>query len=122
MTAPVSAKPQSEKIAMTAPVTVSKGEEFIVSFVVPREYSLESLPVPDDARVTFEQHPPHTNAVVRYSGSFSQENFEKNLKKLQKWIEENELVPISEPVFAGYNPPFTPAFLRHNEILIKIAD
>ena len=120
MTAPVSAQPQSEMIKMTAPVSVSGNEEYIVSFVIPKKYTLDTLPIPNDRRVVFKENPQQTFAVKNYSGSFSQTNFERHLCKLKKWMQEHALKVAGEPVFAGYNPPFTPAFLRHNEILIPV--
>jgi hypothetical protein len=120
MTSKVSAKPLSEKIAMTAPVTVTGSETYSVEFMIPRKYTVDSLPVPNDERVGFEEHPKNRKAVVQFSGRFNQENFEKHINLLQNWIRELGLNEKSDPIIAGYNPPFFPWFLKHNEVLIEV--
>lgn len=120
MTAPVTAQPSSEKIAMTAPVTVSGDGEYRVEFVIPREYTLETLPTPLDDRVRFVEHPKRRLAAARFSGRFNQENFEKHIQLLKEWIKREGLQEKGEAIIAGYDPPFTPWFLKHNEVLIEI--
>jgi len=122
MTAPVSAQSRSEKIAMTAPVAVTGEDTFNVSFVIPSKYTLDTLPIPDDDRVRFVEHPPQTFAAIRFSGPFKQDNFDKHIRKLRTWINAKGLEAIADPVIAGYNAPITPNFLKHNEILIQIQD
>jgi effector-binding domain-containing protein len=122
MTAPVMAKSSNEKIAMTSPVTVSRERNYQVSFVMPSKYTLDNLPIPGDSRVKFIEHPTQTMAVIRFSGPFTQPNFMKHLNKLREWIEAENLTPASEPIFAGYDPPFTPWFLKHNEIMVKVKE
>lgn len=123
MTAPVSQQePDGKKIAMTAPVSQQAAEgKWAVSFMMPANYTLETLPIPDDSSITLRQVPAQRVAAVRYSGFWSEKRFLRYKQKLEKWIEENNLKIIGEPVWARYNPPFTPWFLRRNEILIPIA-
>ena len=120
MTAPVAAQSRSEKIAMTAPVAVTGEGTYTVSFVIPSQYTLDTLPIPDDPRVKFVEHPRQTFAAVRFSGPFQQPNFDAHIGKLRAWMAENDLQPASDPIIAGYNAPITPNFLKHNEILIQI--
>ena len=120
MTAPVAAQSRSEKIAMTAPVAVTGEGTYTVSFVIPSQYTLDTLPIPDDPRVKFVEHPRQTFAAVRFSGPFQQPNFDAHIGKLRAWMAENDLQPAGDPVIAGYNAPITPNFLKHNEILIQI--
>lgn len=127
MTAPVTAQLQSEKIAMTAPVTVSLNDQsgnsnYLVSFMMPSKYSLDSLPVPLDKRVKFAQHPARKMAAIRFSGKFQQPNFEHRLGQLRAWLKSKGFQEAGQPVYAGYDPPFTPWFLKHNEILIEIKE
>lgn len=121
MTAPVAAQANPEKIAMTAPVTVQKSDTYNIEFMIPEKYTLESLPQPIDERVHFVQHPARRIAAIRFSGSFSQVNFEKHIKLLEKWITDHGMQKLCEPIIAGYNPPFVPNFLKHNEILIEVS-
>jgi hypothetical protein len=121
MTAPVSAQPKSERIAMTSPVTLSGDGEYTVEFFIPRKYTLDTLPTPLDDRITFHAYPTRRMAVVRFSGRFNQENFEKNIHLLNEWIHKEGFNEKGEPIIAGYDPPFTPWFMKHNEVLIEVA-
>lgn len=121
MTAPVRQEAQAEKIAMTAPVGQAKSaDSWRITFVMPSQYSLDTLPEPIDSRVTIEQEPSRKVAAVRYSGTWSRKNYEENRALLLAWIEERGFKQTAEPVWARYNPPFMPWFLRRNEILIPV--
>ena len=123
MTAPVTQAPAGgAKIAMTAPVTQQSAgpRTWRVEFMMPSEYSLETLPQPDDPRVHLEAVPPRKVAAIRYSGSWSQKNYDKNLEKLREGMKREGLAAKGEPVWARYDPPFKPWFLRTNEILIEV--
>jgi hypothetical protein len=121
MTAPVSQEPSSEKIAMTAPVGQQRAEGgWVVSFMMPMSYTLDSLPVPEDPDVRLRQIPARRMASVRYSGTWSEKRYLRYLQELESWIEKNGFRILGEPVWARYNPPFTPWFLRRNEILIPV--
>ena len=130
MTAPVTTAPapasqpaQGEKLAMTAPVTQTKAEggEWLVQFVLPKGHTLESLPKPNDARVTLRALPPRRFAVIKYSGTWSDGNFDEHLVLLRAAMARENLTPLGEPVWARYDPPFKPWFLRTNEILLEVA-
>lgn len=121
MTAPVTTEAVSEKIAMTAPVTIeAKGTRWRVHFVMPAQYSFESLPKPVNPEVTLRQVPAAKFAVVRFSGLVESELFEEKINQLRAWVTERGLRPTGTPQLARYNPPWTPAELRRNEVLIPI--
>lgn len=119
MTAPVQAS-RSEKIAMTTPVTVTGTNRFTVAFIMPSEYTLETLPFPNDTRIRFKAIPTHQMAAIRFSGYFQPENIRKNKDRLSQWLEEQQLEAEGDFLVAGYNPPWVPGFLARNEVLIKI--
>jgi len=122
MTAPVTQEPASEKIAMTAPVGQQRGADgWVVSFAMPAEYSLADLPLPEDPQVVLRQIPAARMAAVRYSGTWSEKRYHRYEGELREWIEKMDYSSLGEPVWARYNPPFTPWFLRRNEILIPVA-
>jgi len=76
MTAPVSQEPMGEKIRMTAPVGQQRVQEsWAVSFMMPDSYTLETLPEPEDPKVTLRQVPARRMAAVRYSGFWSEKNY-----------------------------------------------
>jgi effector-binding domain-containing protein len=121
MMAPVSQESMGEKIKMTAPVGQQRVQEkWAVSFMMPASYTLETLPEPVDPQVTLRQVPARRMAAVRYSGFWSEKNYLRYRMELESWIHERGLTIVGEPVWARYNPPFTPWFLRRNEILIPV--
>jgi effector-binding domain-containing protein len=121
MTAPVTQQPQGEKINMTSPVGQQQVEgQWAVSFTMPASYSLESLPKPEDATVKLRQVPARRMAAVRYSGFWSEKNYQQNKMELESWIQKKGLTILGDAVWARYNPPFTPWFMRRNEILIPV--
>jgi hypothetical protein len=121
MTAPVSQEAASEKIPMTAPVSQERvGEKWRITFLMPSRYSLETLPEPLDPRVKLVEIPPRLLAAVKCSGTWSRERYEDREKRLRELILQRGLKIIGEPIFARYNPPFMPWFLRRNEVLIPV--
>ena len=121
MTAPVGQEVESEKIAMTAPVKQEKKDnQWRITFLMPAEYTLETLPEPDDTRVKLAQEPGRLMAAVKYSGTWSEEGYEENKVRLENYIQKRGLTRAGEPVWARYDPPFMPWFLRRNEVLIPI--
>jgi len=121
MTAPVSQEPQGENIAMTAPVSQQHVQgKWAVSFMMPAAYTMETLPTPDNPNITLRQVPARRVAAVRYSGFWSEKNYLRYKLELESWIRERGLIIVGDPVWARYNPPFTPWLLRRNEILIPI--
>jgi len=123
MTAPVSQEQAGEKIRMTAPVGQQRaGKMWAVSFTMPAGYTMETLPTPDDPTIMLRQVPPRRMAAVRYSGFWSESSYLRHKSELESWIRGNGLTFAGDPVWARYNPPFTPWFMRRNEILIPVAE
>lgn len=121
MTAPVSQEARGEEIEMTAPVGQQHTEQgWAVSFMMPDTYTLKTLPVPDDSSIKLRQVPARRMAAVTYSGFWSENSYLKNKAALEAWIENNGYSISGSPVWARYNPPFMPWFMRRNEILIPI--
>jgi len=121
MTAPVAQESVSQKIAMTAPVGQEKSKnKWRITFVMPAQYSLETLPRPLDPEVTLRAEPPGLMAAIRYSGTWSEKRYMKHEVQLREWIKTQGLEQIGEPIFARHNAPFVPWFLRRNEVLIPV--
>lgn len=121
MTAPVNQEVASEKIDMTAPVTQSKSTTgYLVQFTMPKNYSIESLPTPDDSRVKLRQLPARKVAVYGYSGSWSESHYQQKLAVFRENLKKDGLETIGVPVLARYNSPFQIWFLRRNEIWIEV--
>lgn len=121
MASPVTHAAAPVKLEMTAPVTqapVPGG--YLVQFVLPRDVTLASAPEPLDPRVQLRQMPGGRVAVIRYSGLWSQANYDKHLGMLQAALRAAKLAWTGEPTLSRYNPPFTPWFLRRNEIWLTL--
>ena len=106
-----------EKMNMTAPVE-TRGSDY--AFVMERKYSLDTLPEPNDDRIRLLQRPGRVVAVRRFSGRWTESNFARHEKALLEQLASMD-VDISGPAeLARYNSPFTPWFLRRNEILVPV--
>lgn len=124
MTAPVAqtaAAAAPVKLDMTAPVaqTATPGG-FLLQFIMPRGYTLTTLPEPLDARVKLRDEPGKTVGVIRYSGGWSQASYDENLAKLRQALAASSLKTEGEPIFSRYNSPMMPAFWRRNEIWLGL--
>ncbi|HBD07766.1 MAG TPA: heme-binding protein, partial [Syntrophobacteraceae bacterium] len=112
-----------EKIPMTAPVNQERvGNEWRVAFVMPADSKLSELPEPLDPSVVLREVPGRTMAALTYSGTWSKKRYDRHLEILKERMKELGLKASGEQIFARYNPPFTPWFLRRNEILIPVED
>ena len=121
MTAPVGQETSSEKIAMTAPVSQEKKDaRWRITFLMPAEYTREMLPEPDDERVKLAEEPGRLMAAVKYSGTWSEEGYRKNKALLEEYIRTRGLTTAGAAVWARYDPPFMPWFLRRNEVVIPV--
>ncbi|MEM6460419.1 MAG: heme-binding protein [Pseudomonadota bacterium] len=111
-----------EKIAMTAPVTQRPASEnWTVSFIMPAGRTLDDLPAPSQ-KVSLEEIQPRLMASLRFSGSWTDERFAQAAEKLTAWVEDQGLTPAGAIEFAYYNDPFTPPFLRRNEVLMEVTE
>ena len=125
MTAPVTQ--ERERIAMTAPVTQSPSNEgtadaWVVRFVMPAEYSLETLPPPANPDVQLRRLPESRRAAIRFSGVATDALIAEQEGRLRAWLAERGLTPAGAATYAYYNDPFTPGFLRRNEVVFDLAD
>ena len=114
---------KKEKIQMTAPVLLDRNSEektWKMVFILPKEYTLEKTPLPNNQEVVIKTKQEKRFAVVQFSGFLSEDSFDKHTEKLKEWIKSREYKSLSEPIFAGYNPPWTIPFLRRNEVFIEI--
>jgi hypothetical protein len=132
MTAPVTMAPEaaSQKIAMTAPVTMAPqaaasapgaAQRWRVHFVMPRQYTLASLPKPNNPEVQLEEVPTKWFAVLRYSGLNTNARVQQRNEEALAWVQAQKLTPLGAPQLARYDPPWTLPPFRRNEILVEIA-
>ncbi|MBC3900372.1 SOUL family heme-binding protein [Acetobacterium malicum] len=110
-----------EKIAMTVPVFNELGAGIsITAFVLPAKYANESPPEPGNSRIIIQKIPEKLSASITFSGSVKKEKLDALESKLLKWLQGKNLKTNGNFRLARYNSPFTPSFLRHNELLIDV--
>jgi hypothetical protein len=123
MTAPVNQRPANgQRIAMTAPVTQTAlgAGAYVVSFVMPAKYTLDTVPQPVDSRIRLREVPARLMAARGYSGTWSEANYRENEQALLAALAAAGLKPVGPPIWARYDPPFMPWFLRRNEVLVAV--
>lgn len=120
MTAPVIQQP-GEEIAMTAPVTSqNNGRDWKVRFIMPSEYTMQTIPKPNNPEVKLVETKGKTFAVIRFSGSPEDEDLQARETELKEFIKLKNLTSVSKPVYAFFNPPWTLPLLRRNEVMIEV--
>ena len=126
MTAPVNVEekiPQSAKIAMTTPVGIeSNAGKWTVSFVMPAEYTMESIPKPINPQVQLRQIPAVKKAVISFTGFYNEQKVAEKTLELEQWMKARNLHPSGVSNFARYNPPWTLPFMRRNEVMFNLQD
>lgn len=122
MTAPVAQQAVGEKIAMTAPVAQTQGAAgtWVVRFTMPARWTLQTLPVPNDPRVKLRATAPARFAVLRFSGLARPRDVQGKSGDLLAWAKARKLHVIGPVTLAQYNPPWTPWFLRRNEVMVEV--
>jgi hypothetical protein len=122
MTAPVQQQPASRKIAMTAPVQQTPSDEgWLIAFVVPSEFDLESVPKPSNPEVKIRAVPEQLMAVLTYSGRWTEDNHQRHIQMLLKALAAADIEVLGEPLSAAYNSPFSLPFMRRNEVMVAVA-
>jgi hypothetical protein len=120
MTAPV--QQQKQTIAMTAPVTQQgTGNAWSVRFIMPKPWTMETLPTPNDARVTLKPIPARRFVAITFSGFATNEAIETRTDELRRYASSHKLSTTGDPLLAFYNPPWTLPFFRRNEVMLELA-
>lgn len=122
MTAPVLESKSSEKISMTVPVIDTEKDENTrtISFVLPSEYTLETLPMPNNPQVKITQVPPRKVAVLSFTWYPTAERVEEKKNELLSLLAKDGLEVAGEIQVARYNPPFSMPLMLRNEIIIAV--
>ena len=120
MTAPVITHDASEKIEMTAPVISEETERgWYISFNMPKQYSRETLPAPNNLEVKIIDVPTEKFAVISFSGLVREKKYTEMLNLLNEEMKKRNLDPKGSVILARYNPPWTLPFLRRNELMLR---
>jgi len=111
-----------QKIAMTTPVFMSGDvTNLTMAFVLPAKLSTASVPKPAEGGLAVRALPAGRFAVLRYSGGRNAKNDAESLVRLRSWLERERLTALSGPVYGYFDPPWTPGFLRRNEVMLRMA-
>jgi effector-binding domain-containing protein len=111
----------SESIAMTAPVMATiEGESHTIAFGMPKSYTLETLPTPNDSRVEIVTIPERKMAVIRFSWFRTDTRVQSKKQELLDILKKENVAVVGEPQYAGYNGPGTPPWMTRNEVLVEI--
>ena len=120
MTAPVQQK-KNQKISMTAPVQQQLSEKsWQISFVMPSEHNLDTLPIPNNKRVQLKKISAKKFIVIKFSGTSSKKNITEHENQLIKYVREKQINITESPKYAFYNTPWTLPILRRNEVMFEI--
>ena len=112
---------QSEKIQMTAPVTVKPDNEgWVLHFVMPSNYDMSQLPVPNNNSILLKKIEAHHAAVISFSGFTTDAKIQNKTEELKIWLEKKDFKIAGPQQIARYNDPFTLPWLRRNEIIFKV--
>lgn len=112
----------SEKIEMTAPVLIDSAKDMkTMSFIMPKNAVEKGVPKPAGDKVTLGKVEAARFAVLRFAGGRTAENEKAAIEKLKAWLDGQKIAGKGEPLFAYYDPPWTPTFMRRNEVMIRIA-
>lgn len=112
---------ENQKIAMTAPVEQSLIDDaWVINFTMPSEYTLNSLPNPNNAAIKISEVPSQSFIAIQFSGMNSASNINAHEKQLRAFAAENNIRIHSNPTYAFYNPPWTLPILRRNEVMFQI--
>jgi hypothetical protein len=112
------------KVAMTAPVVQEAGTRpgrYVVGFVMPATYTEDTVPTPTDPRVRIRTVPEGLAAALRFSGCWSRAAYERKAAELLESLAEAGLEVDGPLRFARFDPPWTPWFLRRNEVVAPLA-
>ena len=109
------------KIDMTAPVEqIPSKEGWAVAFILPKIFNWDSAPVPSDPTVRIVERPAKIVATLRYSGRWTDKNVARHSQELKSYLESHAITQGSPVQTAFYNAPFTPPFMRRNEVQIEV--
>jgi len=121
MTAPVltTKTTVSKKIPMTAPVLTQgmTSSKYQISFVMPDDYKLSSLPTPINNDVVLHEIKKHRAVAISFKGLSGDRKVKEKVDALESWAKVHKIQLTGEPILARYDAPWKPGFLRHNEVI-----
>jgi hypothetical protein len=109
-----------QKIAMTTPVFMSgTGTSVSMAFVMPAKLKTRDVPKPKDEQLRVRELEAGRFAVLRYAGGRNPDNEAQSLEWLRTRMKAEGLRELSPPIYGYFDPPWTPAFFRRNEVMVR---
>jgi hypothetical protein len=119
MTVPVTLQPRSENISMTTAASLGQSDgQWRVEFLMPSQFTLETLPTPNNSVVNLREIPAGHYAAIRFSGLADEVVIANRTAELMNWLDNRNITPAGQPILARYNSPWTLPFLRRNEVMV----
>lgn len=110
-----------QKIEMTSPVLIDTARDTkTMSFIMPKATVEKGVPKPAGGSVTLGSVAASRFAVLRFSGGRTAENEAKAVGALKSWLAVEKISAKGAPMFAYYDPPWTPVFMRRNEVMMRL--
>ena len=121
MTTPVEMSPLADNLLMTSSIMDDQiNNKWSINFVMPQEYSLDTLPKPNNPQVSIIEVPKEKYAVIVFSGLVRESSYAEKAELLSNYLEENSFKQQGAIKIARYNPPWTLPFFRRNELMVRI--
>ena len=110
---------KKEAIAMTSPVSMSLEKETTMLFLVPKAYTKETLPKPENGAIQFVEVPAKKMAAITFGGWANDEKIAKYKSKLIALLAKNGIKHTTNFSVLGYNPPYE-VLIRRNEVIVEL--
>lgn len=110
---------ESEEIAMTSPVEMEMNDSITMKFMVPKKYTIEDVPKPDNSSIAFKKEPKKYLAAIRFGGFADDAKIQHHIELLKELLKNKGIKHQNNFSFLGYNPPFQ-VINRTNEIVVEI--
>ena len=121
MTTPVEMSPMAENLLMTSSILDDQvNNKWSINLIMPQEFSLDTLPKPNNSQVNIIEVPKEKYAVILFSGLIRESSYAEKVELLSNYLEENSFKQKSAIKIARYNPPWTLPFFRRNELMVRI--
>lgn len=121
MTTPVEMTPLAENLLITSSVMDEQvNNKWLINFVMPHEYTLNTLPKPNNSQVLITEVPSEKYVVIVFSGLVKDPSYSDKAELLSNYLKENSFKQQGAIKIARYNPPWTLPFFRRNELMVRI--
>ncbi|WP_247002526.1 SOUL family heme-binding protein [Halosolutus gelatinilyticus] len=110
-----------DAVTTTAPVGTDRSVGGItMAFFLPPTYAVDAAPIPTDPDVHLVVEPSRTVAVHRFSWYATPDRVDRARRSLFAELDDRVLEHHYDPALLQYNDPWTPPFMRRNEVAVTV--